>query len=535
MRNILAVEVDLKGLRRVPVYTVTQNDSVRLIVSVLDEGIPFKLDEVSTNTLVCTRTDKETIVTAGTQTGLNEITFDLGTSEIAVLGKVDAVIQLYTADERVSTIKFAFIVIKDPSGDGFVPSDREQSIIEVVLGSGPLVIKQAQEASTYIEEKKPLIDKLTDEQTGLQAQLDESKSEIDNAKGAFPTLIDKLNDMVTEGGGAPSNVILFEDWVGGESVNIDNEDTPPADTTPPMIEITSARTFTDTQIVTMTTDETADIWYTKDSTDPKTSATRAKYTFAITLTETTTIKVYAVDIAGNASVVQTVTYTKQAITSLDPFMAFDAIDGTLGSSAWNSSVGGYKASLINFSHDINSGWNNGYLLFDSINDTVSIPATSDLTVFNQGATIELLFRAKSETGTGNIILLDAGSASSTTRVTTLPGNKMQLNFGYINTADFATYVRADNIPFALGELTHVVMTSEVINARSCIKVYVNGVLVSTVNATSDFKSWTPIAPSVKLFSYIQRTAPTELKLLKMYKTAMRQQQVTQIYDGLGVR
>lgn len=38
------------------------------------------------------------------------------------------------------------------------------------------------------------------------------------------------------GGSVPSNVVLFEDWTGGESVTIDTN-TSPTDTTPPIVTI----------------------------------------------------------------------------------------------------------------------------------------------------------------------------------------------------------------------------------------------------------------------------------------------------------
>jgi hypothetical protein len=90
---------------------------------------------------------------------------------------------------------------------------------------------------------------------------------------------------------------------------------PPADTTAPVLTITPAGTFTDTKTVTMSTNETATIWYTLDDSDPITSGTRVQYTVPLTLTETDTVKAYALDSANNASSVQTVTYTKQAVTS----------------------------------------------------------------------------------------------------------------------------------------------------------------------------------------------------------------------------
>jgi hypothetical protein len=87
----------------------------------------------------------------------------------------------------------------------------------------------------------------------------------------------------------------------------------PADTTAPVLTITPAATFTDTQTVTMSINETGTIWYTLDGTDPTTSGTKLQYSSPLTLSATTTVKAYAVDSANNASAVQTVTYTKQSV------------------------------------------------------------------------------------------------------------------------------------------------------------------------------------------------------------------------------
>jgi chitodextrinase len=97
----------------------------------------------------------------------------------------------------------------------------------------------------------------------------------------------------------------------GESVVVTTNNT--VDTVSPALTITPSTTFTDTQIVNMNTDEIATIWYTLDDTDPTTSVTRIEYNGSITLTETDTIKAYAIDPDGNASAVQVVTYTKELL------------------------------------------------------------------------------------------------------------------------------------------------------------------------------------------------------------------------------
>ncbi|RMG92222.1 MAG: hypothetical protein D6708_06825, partial [Candidatus Dadabacteria bacterium] len=59
--------------------------------------------------------------------------------------------------------------------------------------------------------------------------------------------------------------------------------------------------------VAIAADEPATIYYTLDGTEPTPSSTR--YDAPIVLTETTTLKFFAVDEAGNKSAVKTVRYT----------------------------------------------------------------------------------------------------------------------------------------------------------------------------------------------------------------------------------
>ncbi|QJT71648.1 putative tail fiber [Psychrobacillus phage Spoks] len=140
------VTVDFK----IPTYinkpVVTQNDAITFVVEVFDDGMPFDLSSISTFTLVSDRPGLAPVMTIGTVTGLNEVTFTFGSNESAKVGDINATIQLYDVDGRLSTVPFVYQVRKDPLKD-FVPSENEKTLIELVLGHGPAILDAAEQAT----------------------------------------------------------------------------------------------------------------------------------------------------------------------------------------------------------------------------------------------------------------------------------------------------------------------------------------------------------------------------------------------------
>ena len=184
MQNTFRINVDLKKKTYIEEPVVTQNDRVTFIISVSDDGSPFPLQSVATATLAHKRLDCVIVVTQGTVTGTNTIEFTLGTEETKVPGRVEATVQLYDSDGRVSTLSFVYQVLKDPTGNGYIPTERERTLIEIVLGDGPLVIQQAQDAANFANEQGQF----------AQAQANAANEAAQNANDAAQSATNAANE-----------------------------------------------------------------------------------------------------------------------------------------------------------------------------------------------------------------------------------------------------------------------------------------------------------------------------------------------------
>lgn len=190
-----------------------------------------------------------------------------------------------------------------------------------------------------------------------------------------------------------TSTVPFEATV---SALIDLDSESPTDTEPPILNITPSGTFDDQQTVTMSTNETASIYYTTDGTNP--TATSLKYTAPITIEDTTTIKAFAIDSSGNSSSIQTITYTKVSSGPIQEGLIlhydFTGKAGT-SSNTITDTVNSVVATLVGVTHD---GFTDGYVdnrgLLLQKQNYVSIPTNTSplnsLVDFNKGITIQMV-------------------------------------------------------------------------------------------------------------------------------------------------
>ncbi|MEK4085144.1 glycosyl hydrolase family 28-related protein [Psychrobacillus sp. FSL K6-1415] len=143
IQNTFYLDVDIKRDNYVEEPQVTQSDDIAFVLRLTDDGSDMAIEDVSTYTLASLRPDGQSVVTVGTLTGPSEVTFELGSTEVSVPGRVKAAIQLYNAEGRVSSIPFTYEVNKDLAID-YIPSANEQTLIQLVLGEGPVILAAAE-------------------------------------------------------------------------------------------------------------------------------------------------------------------------------------------------------------------------------------------------------------------------------------------------------------------------------------------------------------------------------------------------------
>jgi hypothetical protein len=314
----------------------------------------------------------------------------------------------------------------------------------------------------------------------------------------------------------------------------------PVDTTAPVLTITPAATFTDTQTVIMSTNEMATIWYTLDDTDPTISGTRLQYSAPLTLTATETVKAYAVDSANNASPVQTVTYTKQTAPTggyvangLQLYYDFEGLTST-PTIVSDSSGNGRDGTLNGYAGTATSGVVGGELIGDGTGDYILIPSSTTLKTYPFTLETYARFYNRASSPPTSARLFDVGQYGGT-------GTGSGVNV-YVNNASNAT----PNVIAINGSLGQpAVLNASVPNlfdntyrhiaivfAATSQKIYVNGALVASQNSNAPATLGTK---DIGLFGLVGTSATGDTlahgaKFFRFYNKELTQSEVTQNYN-----
>lgn len=109
--------------------SVTANDHIIFEVTLFDDALPMTLNSAYRYTLVTMRKNNTSVIREGTLSG-SVILFELGASETTTVGRVEASIQIYDADnKRISSAPIAYDVLKDFSLSGSLPADDKTLVI----------------------------------------------------------------------------------------------------------------------------------------------------------------------------------------------------------------------------------------------------------------------------------------------------------------------------------------------------------------------------------------------------------------------
>jgi hypothetical protein len=112
----------------------------------------------------------------GVKTGDNEITFDLGKTEVSLIGKVNAAVQLFDSNnQRLSSFTFNYTVTEDISLSEELTS-QERTLLEIVVQDGPGLVD-------YFTQAKPLIEQYTNyvEQLNQKANIVDLQQKADTS------------------------------------------------------------------------------------------------------------------------------------------------------------------------------------------------------------------------------------------------------------------------------------------------------------------------------------------------------------------
>lgn len=245
------------------------------------------------------------------------------------------------------------------------------------------------------------------------------------------------------------------------------------DTTPPVITASPVTgTYTSAQTVTLSSNETATIYYTTDGTTPTTAST--VYTTPISISATTTLQFIGKDTAGNVSTPVVATYTINTTPSGTTIVSdnFNRTDSatTLGGN-WVTSVVGTTAVPVwgvktNQAYFVSSPSGSDFLAYQETSNADNITVSVDMPVILTSGT-RLVWRIQDSS---NFYVIQPNNATSSALY------KRKNNSWVVISSSIAT-------PIPNGATVKVQLIG------STHKVYINGTLAYTFTDT-DFQAAT---------------------------------------------
>lgn len=383
------VTLDLENKSFNESFQINTNDlnSVKIIFTITQDNYRFDLSG-KTVKLAVGKPDKKYVyqdgVVTDAQNGKCEVL--LSSQSYADAGKYDAELMIYeVADKIAVTGRFSYKVIGGILSDKSLQSTNEWPALDKAIEAG----------TKLIDVDFDLLVNASATFVSLQDQINQLKASggtgggddmpLVTVKDAFPgtgnatkTYTDNMvgfainnkgtSDLsfvingitiVVEAGGAYDD--LFDPfktvsiiasgsyyaevrgYISGTVV------TQPSDTTAPTVSISpAAGTYSNSQSVTLTANETATIYYTLNGSTPTTSS--SIYSGPITLNSTATIKCFAKDTAGNSSSVQSATFTINATDTTAPTVTISPTPGAF-TSGQSVTLSANEASTIYYTLD----------------------------------------------------------------------------------------------------------------------------------------------------------------------------------------
>jgi hypothetical protein len=195
------------------------------------------------------------------------------------------------------------------------------------------------------------------------------------------------------------------------------------DTTPPTVTISpAAGTYTGTQSVTLSANETATIYYTLDGSTPTTSS--AIYGTAISISSTTTLKYFAKDTAGNSSAVQTAIYTINVPDTTAPIVTISPAAGTY-TSIQSVTLTANEAATIYYTLDGSTPTTSStvYSAAISITSTTTVKYFAKDTAGNSSAVQSAIYTLNIDTTAPTVTATPAAGTFAAAQSVTLSANE----------------------------------------------------------------------------------------------------------------